>query len=196
MAHLYERYLTNSTDVEVTDRLIEALLLTMKKEGPVAVKDPSDYQARANIMWAGMVAHNHTCGVGRSQDWNSHNIEHELSALYDCAHGAGLAITMPAVFRYCMNHNVMRFAQVAVRVWGCQMDFEHPEKTAAEGIDAFQNFLVGIGMPKNFSDIGAKEEDIPDLVKQLCYGDGRTGSISGFVTLTEEDCTKIYKMMV
>ena len=196
MAHLYERYLTNSTDVEVTDRLIEALLLTMKKEGPVAVKDPSDYQARANIMWAGMVAHNHTCGVGRSQDWNSHNIEHELSALYDCAHGAGLSITMPAVFRYCMNHNVMRFAQVAVRVWGCQMDFEHPEKTAAEGIDAFQNFLVGIGMPKNFSDIGAKEEDIPDLVKQLCYGDGRTGSISGFVTLTEEDCTKIYKMMV
>ena len=196
MAHLYERYLTNSTDVEVTDRLIEALLLTMKKEGPVAVKDPSDYQARANIMWAGMVAHNHTCGVGRSQDWNSHNIEHELSALYDCAHGAGLAITMPAVFRYCMNHNVMRFAQVAVRVWGCQMDFEHPEKTAAEGIDAFQNFLVGIGMPKNFSDIGAKEEDIPVLVKQLCYGDGRTGSISGFVTLTEENCTKIYKMMV
>ena len=67
-------------------------------------------------MWAGMMAHNNSCGVGRSQDWNSHTIEHELSALYDCAHGAGLAVTMPAVFTYVMDHNVMRFAQVAVRV--------------------------------------------------------------------------------
>jgi len=196
MAHLYERYLTNSTDVEVTDRLIEGLLLAMKTETPRVIKDPNDYQARANIMWAGMMAHNHSCGVGRSQDWNSHVIEHELSALYDVAHGAGLAVTMPAVHRYVMKHNVMRFAQVAVRVWGCQMDFEHPERTALEGIDAFQNFLISIGMPRNFEELGAKEEDIPKLVKVLCYGDGRDGKISGFVTLDEEDCTNIYKMMV
>lgn len=196
MAHLYERYLTNSTEVEVTDRLIEALLLTMKHEGPRVIADPHNYQARANIMWAGMMAHNNSCGVGRSQDWNSHNIEHELSALYDCAHGAGLAITMPAVFKYVMNHNVMRFAQAAVRIWGCQMDFEHPEVTALEGIEAFRNFLISIGMPKNFAEIGAKEEDIPKMVQTLCRGDGRQGSISGFVTLNEDDCTKIYKMMV
>ncbi len=196
MAHLYERYLTNSKDVEVTDRLIEALLLTMKYEGKRVIKDPDDYEARANIMWAGMMAHNHSCGVGRSQDWNSHNIEHELSALYDCARGAGLAVTMPAVFKYVMNHDIMRFAKVAVRVWGCEMDFDHPERTALEGIEAFQKFLISIGMPKNFEELGAKKEDIPKLVNVLCRGDGRDGTISGFVTLNEEDCTKIYEMMV
>lgn len=196
MAHLYERYLTNTKEVEVTDRLIEALLLTMKHEGPRVIENPNNYEARANIMWAGMMAHNNSCGVGRSQDWSSHDIEHELSALYDCAHGAGLAVTMPAVFKYVMNHNVMRFAQVATRVWGCQMDFEHPEVTALEGIKAFQNYLCSIGMPKNFAELGAKEEDIPELVKVLCHGNGRTGTIGGFVTLNEDDCTKIYKMMV
>ena len=196
MAHLYERYLTNSEEVEVTDRLIEALLLTMIHEGPRVIADPHNYEARANIMWAGMMAHNNSCGVGRSQDWNSHNIEHELSALYDCAHGAGLAVTMPAVFSYVMEHDVMRFAQAAVRVWGCSMDFRHPEVTAKAGIDAFRNFLVSIGMPKNLAELGGKEEDIPALVHALCWGDGRKGTISGFVTLDENDCTKIYRMML
>lgn len=196
MAHLYERYLTNTKEVEVTDRLIEALLLTMIHEGPRVIEDPNNYEARANIMWAGMMAHNNSCGVGRSQDWNSHNIEHELSALYDCAHGAGLAVTMPAVFTYVMNHDVMRFAQIAVRVWNCQMDFARPEVTAREGIERLRQFLISIGMPKNFEELGAKEEDIPVLVNALCRGDGRTGSISGFVTLNEEDCTKIYQLML
>ena len=196
MAHLYERYLTNTEEVEVTDRLLEALLLTMVHEGPRVIADPNNYDARANIMWAGMLGHNNACGVGRTQDWNSHNIEHELSALYDCAHGAGLAVTMPAVFTYVMNHNVMRFAQVAVRVWGCQMDFEHPEVTAKAGIEAFRNFLISIGMPKNFEELGAKEEDIPKLVDVLCNGNGRGGSIAGFVELNEEDCANIYKLMV
>jgi alcohol dehydrogenase YqhD (iron-dependent ADH family) len=196
MAHLHERYLTNSKDVEVTDRLIEGLLLTMIHEGPRVIENPNNYEARANIMWAGMMAHNNACGVGRSQDWNSHNIEHELSALYDCAHGAGLAVTMPAVFKYVYKHDVSRFAKLATRVWGCQMDFDDPERTALEGIAALENFLKSIGMPLHFAELGAKEEDIPTLVKALCYGDGRTGSISGFVTLDEEDCTKIYKMMI
>ena len=196
MAHLYERYLTNTKEVEVTDRLIEALLLTMIHEGPRVIADPDNYEARANIMWAGMMAHNNSCGVGRSQDWNSHNIEHELSALYDCAHGAGLAVTMPAVFTYVLKHDVMRFAQVAVRVWGCQMDFADPEATAREGIRRLQQFLVSIGMPRNFAELGAKEEDIPALVKTLCWGDGRQGSISGFVTLNEDDCAEIYRLMV
>ncbi len=196
MAHLYERYLTNSEEVEVTDRLIEGLLLTMIHEGPRVIADPNNYEARANIMWAGTVAHTNLCGVGRSQDWNSHNIEHELSALYDCAHGAGLAVTMPAVFTYQMNHNVMRFAQVAVRVWGCQMDFAHPEVTAKAGIEAFKSFLISLGMPKNLEELGGKEEDIPKLVEVLCHGDGRNGTISGFVTLDETDCESIYRMML
>ena len=196
MAHLYERYLTNSKEVEVTDRLIEALLLTMVHEGPRVIEDPNNYEARANIMWAGTMAHNNSCGVGRSQDWLSHSIEHELSALYDCAHGAGLAVTMPAVFKYELSHNVMRFAQVAVRVWGVQMDFENPERTALAGIEALKKFLSSIGMPVNFKELGAEEKDIPTLVKTLCYGDGRNGSISGFITLDENQCTEIYKMML
>ena len=196
MAHLHERYLTNTKEVEVTDRLIEGLLLTMIHEGPRVIADPDNYEARANIMWAGMMAHNNAVGVGRSQDWNSHNIEHELSALYDCAHGAGLAVTMPAVFKYVYKHDVMRFAKLAVRVWGCQMDFDHPEVTALAGISALENFLSSIGMPLTFAELGAKKEDIPKLVEALCYGDGRNGSISGFVTLNTDDCTKIYEMMV
>ncbi|MBQ4514813.1 MAG: iron-containing alcohol dehydrogenase [Anaerolineaceae bacterium] len=196
MAHLYERYLTNTKEVEVTDRLIEALMMTLVHEGPRVIADPNNYDARANIMWAGMMAHNNAVGVGRSQDWNSHDIEHELSALYDCTHGAGLAIVMPAVFTYVMNHDVTRFAQVAVRVWGCKMDFYHPEVTAKAGIEALHSFLISLGMPKNFAEIGAKEEDIPQLVDVLCNGNGRTGTLNGFVTLNEEDCTAIYKLML
>ncbi len=94
------------------------------------------------------------------------------------------------------RHDVFRFAKLATRVWGCQMDFDNPERTALEGIKALENFLKGIGMPLTFAELGAKEEDIPTLVKALCYGDGRTGSISGFVTLDENDCTNIYKMML
>ncbi len=196
IAHLYERYLTNTTEVEATDRLIEALMLTMIHEGPRVIEDPDNYDARANIMWAGMMAHNNACGVGRSQDWNSHTMEHELSALYDCAHGAGLAVAMPAVFTYVMRHDVMRFAQAAVRVWGCQMDFAHPEVTAKAGIEALRGFLTSIGMPRNFAELGAKEADIPKLVDMLCNSPGRSGSISGFVTLNEEDCAKIYRLML
>ena len=196
LAHLYERYLTNTKEVEVTDRMIEALMLTMIHEGPRVIENPDNYEARANIMWAGMMAHNNSCGVGRSQDWNSHNIEHELSALYDCAHGAGLAVTMPAVFSYVLHHDVMRFAQVAVRVWGCPMDFNHPEATARAGIEALRRFLKSIGMPETLGELGGKEEDIPKLVDALCNGDGRPGSITGFVTLNQEDCANIYRMML
>lgn len=197
VAHLYERYLTNSKDVEVTDRMIEALILTMKAEAPKVMASLEDYEARANIMWAGMVAHNNIVGVGRSQDWSSHQIEHELSALYDCAHGAGLAVTMPAVFTYNMSHDVMRFAQIAVRVWGCQMDFAHPEVTAKEGIEALRSFLISIGMPKNFEELGAKEEDIEKLAYTCCYGKGNEGGkIGGFVSLEQKDVEAIYKLMV
>lgn len=191
MAHVFERYFTNTPEVEITDRLCEAVLLTMIKETPRAIKNPDNYDARANIMWAGTVAHNDIIGVGRSQDWNSHNIEHELSGLYDCAHGAGLAVIMPAWMEFVCNHNVMRFAQMAVRIWGCQMNFENPEATAREGIARFRNFLRSIGMPVNFTELGAKAEDIPVLVEKLGLGDGKTG---GFVQLSSDDVAEIYRI--
>lgn len=197
IAHLYERYLTNTKDVETTDRMIEALILAMVNEGPKVIENPDDYQARANIMWAGMMAHNNSCGVGRSQDWTSHDIEHELSALYDCAHGAGLAVTMPAVFTYTMKHDVNRFAKIAVRVWGCQMDFDHPERTAKAGIEALRRFLISIGMPKNFAELGAKAADIDYLAHTCCWGSEHAdGKKHGFMELNEEDVKAIYRLMI
>lgn len=189
MAHVFERYFTNTSEVEITDRLCEAVLLTMIKETPRAIADPDNYDARANIMWAGTVAHNDIVGVGRSQDWNSHAVEHELSGLYDCAHGAGLAVIMPAWMEYVMSHNIMRFAQAAVRVWGREMNFEKPELTAMAGIKAFRGFLKSIGLPINLAELGAKEADIPLLVKNQGLNGGKTG---GFVALSEADITQIY----
>ncbi len=190
MAHVFERYFTNTDEVEITDRLCEAVLLTMIKETPRAIAQPDNYQARANIMWAGTVAHNDIVGVGRSQDWNSHGIEHELSGLYDCAHGAGLAVVMPAWMEFVHKHNCMRFAQMATRVFGCQMNFEGPEKTAMEGIRCFRRFLHEIGMPINFEELGAKEEDIPALADNMKIN----GTRDGFVKLTRDDVCEILKI--
>lgn len=193
MAHVFERYFTNTKEVEITDRLCEAVLMTMLRETPRVIADPKNYDARANIMWAGMVAHNNIVGVGREQDWNSHGLEHELSGLYDCAHGAGLAVIMPAWMEFVCKHDVMRFCQMATRVFGVDMDFTDPEKTAREGIRRFRTFLHSIGMPINFAELGAKEEDIPVLVEKLGVGDGRTG---GFVHLSSEDAAEIYRIAV
>lgn len=191
MAHVFERYFTNTTEVEITDRLCEAVLQTMIKETPRVIADPANYDARSNIMWAGTVAHTNIVGVGREQDWNSHGIEHELSALYDCAHGAGLAVIMPAWMTYVYKHDVMRFAQAAVRVWGCSMNFADPAVTALEGISRFRKFLHEIGMPINFEELGAKESDIPLLVERFGIGDGKTG---GFVHLSAADIAEIYRI--
>ncbi|MCR5815502.1 MAG: iron-containing alcohol dehydrogenase [Ruminococcus sp.] len=191
MAHVFERYFTNTREVEITDRLCEAVLLTMVKETPRVIKDPNNYDARANIMWAGMVAHNNIVGVGRQQDWNSHGLEHELSGLYDVAHGAGLAVIMPAWMEYVHSHDVMRFCQMATRVFGCKMNFADPEATALEGIKAFRTFLHNIGMPINFTELGAKEEDIPKLIEKLGVGDGKRG---GFVDLDKAAVEAIYKI--
>lgn len=196
MAHLFERYFTNTKDVEVTDRVIEGLLMTMIHEAPKVIANPDDYQARANIMWAGMMAHNNCCGVGRDQDWSSHNIEHELSAMYDCAHGAGLAVVFPAWMTYTMNHDVMRFAQLATRVWGCSMDFAHLEITAKAGIDALKAFLKSIGMPLTFAEVGGKVEDIETMAHTACYGNGNGGTLGGFVVLNEEDVANIYRLTI
>lgn len=192
MAHAFERYFTNTPDVETTDRLLEGVLLAMLHEGRRVMEDPHNYEARANIMWAGMVCHNDVMGVGRKQDWNSHHLEHVLSALYDCAHGAGLAVIMPAWMRYCVEHGgEKRFAQMAVRVFGCQMDFDDPKRTAMEGVNAFRAFLKDIGMPLTFAEIGAKAEDIPKLVEMNHIGDGVTG---GYIGLDRAAHQEIYEI--
>lgn len=164
MSHICERYFTNTTDVSLTDRLCEALLRTIIEAAPRAIAAPDDYAARADLMWAGMLAHNNSCGVGRVQDWASHQIEHELSSFYDCAHGAGLAVVTPAWMEYVYRNDISRFAQFAVRVFGCEMNFANPEATALEGIRRLREFFRSLGMPVTFAEIGAKAEDIPDMV--------------------------------
>ena len=192
MAHAFERYFTNTPDVETTDRLLEGVLLAMLHEGRRVMAAPHNYEARANIMWAGMVCHNDVMGVGRKQDWNSHHLEHVLSALYDCAHGAGLAVIMPAWMRYCVEHGgEKRFAQMAVRVFGCQMDFDDPKRTAMEGVNAFRAFLKDIGMPLTFAEIGADPADIPKLVEMNHIGDGVTG---GYIGLDRAAHQEIYEI--
>lgn len=191
MSHIFERYFTNTKEVEVTDRLCEGLLLAIVREGAKVMEHPDDYDARANLMWAGTMAHNNICGVGRQQDWATHNMEHGLSSLYGCAHGAGMAVLFPAWMEYTMDHNIMRFAQLAVRVWGCQMDFEHPELTARAGIGKLKVFWTSLGMPASLKEIGGKEEDIPELLAGLQIEEGAEGS---FVPLKREECEAVYRL--
>ena len=188
-AHVVERYFTPTKEVEVTDALCEAVMRTVVKEGAKVMANPRDYEARANIMWAGTVAHNNVCGVGRAQDWSSHGIEHELSALYDCAHGAGLAVVMPAWMEYVMAADVARFARFAERVWDVREGT--PEEMAKEGIRRYRAWLKSIGMPQNFAELGAKAEDIPALVAKL----GLKGNTLGaFRPLADADVVQILQI--
>ena len=191
MCHVMERYFTNTKEVEVTDQLCEGLLRAMVAMIPRVMKDPNDYEARANIMWASSLAHNNLCGVDREQDWASHRIEHELSALYDCAHGAGLSVIMPAWMEHVMQHDVMRFAQFATRVFGCAMDFAHPEVTAKNGIAALRALWKSAGLPLSFADLGAKKEDIPTLLNNLGIDDHTEGH---FMILKRPDVEAIFNI--
>ena len=179
LAHIMERYFTSEKDVDLIDRMAEGAMTAVIRAARIAVKHPDDYDAQAQLMWASTVAHNDTLGVGRTQDWGSHQIEHELSALYDVAHGAGLAVVFPAWMRYHMNKNVMRFAQFAARVYGCEMNFERPEETAMRGIEAHEAFLREIGMPLTLRQLGARTEDIPALAAHTkkTNPDGTTGGV-------------------
>ena len=192
MAHVLERYFTPTEDVETTDRLCEALLCALIEEAPKAVANPEDYGAQANIMWAGMVAHNNIVGVGRRQDWSTHNIEHELSALYDCAHGAGLAVIFPAWMRYVMKNDIMRFAQLASRVFGISVNFHNPEETALRMIERLKQFWSSLGLPVSFKEVGAKAEDIDFMAEHISYEDD--GCIGGFMRLNAERVKEIYRL--
>ncbi len=188
-AHVVERYFTSTADVEITDELCEAVMRTVVRESARVMADPRDYGARANIMWAGTVAHNNICGVGRAQDWSSHGIEHELSAFYDCAHGAGLAVVMPAWMEYVMDTDVARFARFAARVF--DVAATDPVVASREGLSRYRAWLRSIGMPLSLSELGARAEDIPALVAKL----GLKGNTLGaFRPLDEMDVTRILEL--
>ena len=189
-AHLCERYFSPTKDVALTDNLCEAVMRTVIEESARVMADPCDYQARANIMWAGTLAHNDICGAGRVQDWASHGIEHELSALYDCAHGAGLAVVMPAWMTYVHATDDARFARFARNVFGVGIGADDGAAALA-GIAAFRGWLKSLALPLTFAELGAKEEDIPLLVKTLNLNGNTLG---GFRPLTESDVAAIYRL--
>ena len=191
MSHIFERYLTNTPDVDLTDLMQEAVLISIMDNAKRLLKDPRDYNARAHIMWAGTIAHNGILGVGRTTDWASHGLEHELSALYDVSHGAGLAVIFPHYMLYTLDHDVDRYYRLAVNVMKVKPNENDKRNVAIKGIRKLQEFYKSLGMPLTFDDIGAKKEDIPQLVKQLEINRGST--FGGFVDLTMDDARKIYE---
>jgi len=191
MAHVMERYFTQTPNVEITDRLCEGILLSIINDAPVVMREPDNYAARANLMWAGMLAHNGICGVGRDEDWASHGLEHELSALYGVAHGAGLAVIFPAWMQYVYTSGIDRFVQFATRVWGIEFTGDKKE-TALKGIKALKDFFSSIGLPVNFEQLGAKASDIDKLLETLKINSG--GQLGNFRKLDMEDARMIYKI--
>ena len=190
-AHVVERYFTPTRDVAVSDGLCEGLMRAIAAAGLRAVAAPGDYAGRADLVWAGTLAHNDVCGVGRAQDWASHGIEHELSAMYDVAHGAGLAVVMPAWMDYVKNADIDRFARFAARVWDVPPG--DPAAMADEGIARFRDWIRRLGMPATLDGLGADPKDIPQLAANLRLGGGTLGS---FMPLTEADVVRILESAV
>ena len=189
MAHIMERHFTNVEDVELTDRLCESALKTIITNVPKVLEDNEDYAARAEIMWTGSIAHNDLLGTGRIGDWASHGIEHELSGIYDVAHGAGLAVIFPAWMNYVYQHDLERFAQFAVRVFDVDPDFKDLEWTAKQGIKKLKEFFSEIGMP-----VTLKELDIPeDRLEEMAEKATQNGPQGNFVKLDKDDVLNIYK---
>lgn len=194
MSHIFERYLTKSTGVDLTDRLAEATLISIIDASRQLLVNPVDYDARATICWAGTIAHNGILGVGRIEDWSTHGLEHELSALYDVTHGAGLAVMFPAYMRYTLSEDVNRYYQLATRVFGITPNESKKEEVALAGIQALEDFWHDMGMPTSFAEVGAKEEDIDKLLEKLHINRG--DSFGSFKVLTMEDARKIYQLAV
>lgn len=190
LAHIMERYFTQEKNVDLTDRLCEATFKTLIKNISVVLKENDNYAARAEVMWAGSVAHNDLLDTGRVGDWASHMIEHELSAIYDIAHGEGLAIIFPAWMKYVYKNNIERFAQFGQRIWG--VDF-HPydlEGMALESIKRFEDFLKRIGLKTRLSEISISDDRFKEMAKK-CTENGPVGS---FVKLGKEDVLNIYNL--
>ena len=164
------------------------------RNAKIALKNPKDYDARAEIMWCSTLSHNDTTGDRSFGDWSCHQLEHELSGMFDIAHGAGLAAVWGSWARYVLDENVERFAQLAVNVLGVANNFRDQRATALEGIAAMESFFRHIGMPTKFSDMGIEltEEQIKELAYKCSFMDTRT--IGQFKVLTRQDMENIYRM--
>ena len=190
MAHIFERYFTNTPEVEVTDRVSEGVLKAIITEAPRVMAEPENYDARANIMWCGTLAHNGICGTGRQEDWVSHFMEHELSAVYGVTHGAGLAVMTPAWMTFMDTHNPKKGAQLARRVF--DVDIEDDTQAALEGISRLRTFYASLGLPITLAQLGVDNPDFDLLVKKLHENKGEV--IGGYYRLTSVETMEIYKL--
>lgn len=189
-AHILERYFTNVENVELTDRMSEAVMKVIIDNAPKILQDPAGYDARAELMWAGTIAHNDLLSTGRIGDWASHDIEHEISGIYDIAHGAGLAIVFPAWMKYVYKHDVPRFAQYANRVWNIDINPFNMEEAAVEGIKRTEAFFKSIGMPVSLQDADIPTDRIPEMARKGT----ENGPLGQFVPLHEKDVAAILEL--
>lgn len=190
MAHILERYFTPTEGTQVTDGISEGLLKAIMVTAPTVIKEPDNYDARANIMWAGTIAHNGVCGCGKQEDWTSHAMEHEISAIYGVAHGAGLAVIFPAYMKYMADHKPERVAMLARNVFG--IEDEDTRNAAYKGAQAFEAFFASIGMPVTFAQLGIETPDIPRMVQKLHEIKGAT--LGAYYPITKTESTAIYTL--
>lgn len=191
MSHIMEVYFNMNKDLFMLDCVMEGLLKTVVKFAPVAIAEPDNYEARANLMWASSWAINGFVNGGRKKAWSCHPMEHELSAVYDITHGLGLAILTPRWMEYCLDEsNVERYVSFGVNVFGIDSTLE-PMAIARESIKRLADFFFNtLGLQSNFTDVGIKREDFASMARKAC----RYGDIKGFKTLTPEDVERIYEM--
>jgi alcohol dehydrogenase YqhD (iron-dependent ADH family) len=197
MSHVFERYFTNSIHTDLTDGLCEVTLRTLMKNGLRAFQGPDNYDAWAELGFSGTVAHNGLLGMGRLQDWACHRMEHELSALYDVAHGAGLAALTPGWMRYVYRDNINMFVQFAVNVMGVQGSYREPETLVLEGIHRLEEFFRKLKLPATLSDMGIGEENLELMAKKathIAYG-GQEFPLGGLKRLSWQDVLAIYRMV-
>lgn len=194
LMHTIERYFTNDSG-EVVDRMAEGLLVAVMNAGRRLLFYPRDYEARAEIMWAGSVSHNGFTGAGRTSDFASHQLELTVSGIYDVAHAAGLSAIWPSWARHVCGHDVARFAQFAVRVMGCRMDYFDPVKTALAGIDALEDYFREVNMPVTLEEAGIPDIDDAalDRMVAMCSRNG-SRTVGQFVKLNADDMRHIYAM--
>lgn len=191
MVHIMERYFTNTQDVEISDRLCEGTLIAIIKEAYRVKQNPNDYGARANIMWCGNIAHNGTCGIGCEEDWASHFLEHEVSAIYNVTHGAGLTVIVPAWMTFAVERNPAKIAQFANRVFGVPQS-EEVEEMALSGIARLKHFFRYMGLPVSFKELGIENPDIDRLVESLHRNKGEF--VGNYVKLAKQDSKEIYRL--
>lgn len=191
--HTIERYFCPGEDTYLTDALAEAVIKSVMKAGKDCLKNPRDYAARANMMWASSVGHNDLTGCGRNYQLVVHQLEHEVSGMYpQISHGAGLAALWCSWARYVYSANIPRWLQFAERVWQLEIDFEHPEKTVEQAIDLQEAYYASIGMPTNLKSLGVDEDQLEILA--LRTSRNKTRKLMGYKELDYEDILAVFKM--